>query len=144
MRVPLVYLPCCPVPNCLGKQGELSGNCLPNLTVRFILSPSTNRILLLSCASAANTAARHLIERGKLFCVNAISVTVTTVRPRPILTRTLSQTTEKRGGGGCLVLENLLHYETAGWHWMDFVSLPDILSLLWSPIASLDWHSTLS
>ena len=40
MRVPLVYLPCCPVPNCLGKQGELSGNCLPNLTVRFILSPS--------------------------------------------------------------------------------------------------------
>ena len=34
--------PCCPVPNCLSKQGELSGNCLPipNLTVRFILSPS--------------------------------------------------------------------------------------------------------
>ena len=31
MRVPLVYLPCCPVPNCLGKQGELSGNSLPNL-----------------------------------------------------------------------------------------------------------------
>ena len=40
MRVPLVYLPCCPVPNCLGKQGELSGNCLPNLIVRLILSPS--------------------------------------------------------------------------------------------------------
>ena len=40
MRVPLMYLPCCPVPNCLGKQGELSENCLPNLTVRFILSPS--------------------------------------------------------------------------------------------------------
>ena len=40
MRVPLVYLSCCPVPNCLGKQGELSGNCLPNLTVMFILSPS--------------------------------------------------------------------------------------------------------
>ena len=35
MRVPLVYLPCCPVPNCLGKQGELSRNCLPNLTVSF-------------------------------------------------------------------------------------------------------------
>ena len=31
MRVPLVYLPCCPVPNCPGKQGELSGNSLPNL-----------------------------------------------------------------------------------------------------------------
>ena len=31
MRVPLVYLPCCPVPNCLGKQGELSENSLPNL-----------------------------------------------------------------------------------------------------------------
>ena len=40
MRVPLVYLPCCPVLNCLGKQGELSGNCSPDLTVRFILSPS--------------------------------------------------------------------------------------------------------
>ena len=36
----MVYLPYCPVLNCLGKQGELSGNCLPNLTVRFILSPS--------------------------------------------------------------------------------------------------------
>ena len=48
--VPLVYLPCCPVPNCLDKQGELSGNCLPNLTVRFILSPSiesaTTKILI--------------------------------------------------------------------------------------------------
>ena len=31
MRVPLVYLPCCPVPNCLGKQGELSENSLPKL-----------------------------------------------------------------------------------------------------------------
>ena len=41
MRVPLVYLPYCRVLNWLGKQGELSGNCLPNLTVRFILSPST-------------------------------------------------------------------------------------------------------
>ena len=41
MRVPLVYLPCCPVLSCLGKQGELSGYCLPTLTVRFILSPST-------------------------------------------------------------------------------------------------------
>ena len=40
MRVPLVYMPCCPVPNCLGKEGELSGNCLTNLTVGFILSPS--------------------------------------------------------------------------------------------------------
>ena len=42
MRVSLVYLPCCPVPNCLGKQGGPSGNCLPNLTVRFILSPRRN------------------------------------------------------------------------------------------------------
>ena len=43
MRVPLLYLPCFPVPYCLGKQGELSGNSLPNLTVRFILSPSIQR-----------------------------------------------------------------------------------------------------
>ena len=42
MRVPLVYLPCCPVPNCLSKRGDLSGICLPNLTVRFILSPSSD------------------------------------------------------------------------------------------------------
>ena len=39
-----MYLPCCPVPNCLGKQGELAGNCLPNLTVRFILSLSTYQV----------------------------------------------------------------------------------------------------
>ena len=32
MSVPLVYLPCCPIPNCLGRR-ELSGNCLYNLTV---------------------------------------------------------------------------------------------------------------
>ena len=37
-----VYLPCCPAPNCLGKQEELSENCVPNLTVRFILSPSNS------------------------------------------------------------------------------------------------------
>ena len=43
MRVPLVYLPSCPVPNCLGKQGEFSRNCFPNLTVRFNLSPSISR-----------------------------------------------------------------------------------------------------
>ena len=32
----LMYLPCCPVPNCLGKQGELSENYLPNRQVHFI------------------------------------------------------------------------------------------------------------
>ena len=36
LRVPLAYQPCCP-----GKQGELSENCLPNLTVQFILGRST-------------------------------------------------------------------------------------------------------
>ena len=56
MRVPLVYLNCCLVPNCLGKQGELSGNCLPNLTVRFILSPS---ILLDKIRRAENVIDRH-------------------------------------------------------------------------------------
>ena len=40
MRVPRVYQSCCPAPNCLRKQEELSGNCLPNLTVSFILSPT--------------------------------------------------------------------------------------------------------
>ena len=28
-----MYLPCCPVPCCPGKQGEFFENCLPNLTV---------------------------------------------------------------------------------------------------------------
>ena len=37
-----MYLPCCPAPNCLDRQGELSENCVPNLTVRFILSGSTS------------------------------------------------------------------------------------------------------
>ena len=37
LRVPLAYQPCCPVPCCSGKQGELSENCLPNLTVQFII-----------------------------------------------------------------------------------------------------------
>ena len=40
LRVPLAYQPCCPVPCCPGKQGELSENCLPNLTVQFILGRS--------------------------------------------------------------------------------------------------------
>ena len=31
-------LPCSQLPK---QEGEISGNCLPNLTVRFILSPST-------------------------------------------------------------------------------------------------------
>ena len=47
MRVPLVYQPCCPAPNCLGRQGELSENSVPNLTVRFILSRSKLEMLLL-------------------------------------------------------------------------------------------------
>ena len=34
VTVPLwVYLPCWPAPNCLGKQGELSEKCVPNLTI---------------------------------------------------------------------------------------------------------------
>ena len=41
MRVPLVYLSCCPASDCLGKQGELSENCVPNLSVRFILLGSS-------------------------------------------------------------------------------------------------------
>ena len=72
MRVPLVYLPCCPVPNCLGKQGELSENCLPNLTVRFILSPSNLLIILLNLqnktkksAEGACVAYRHSSRRGE-------------------------------------------------------------------------------
>ena len=60
MRVSLVYLPCCPVPNCLGKQGGLSGNCLPNLTVRFILSVVTiHDTDLLQGSDEVDEAARH-------------------------------------------------------------------------------------
>ena len=51
MRAPLVYLPCCPVPNesqlPWGKQGELSWNCVPNLAVRIILSPSIRLLWLI-------------------------------------------------------------------------------------------------
>ena len=34
----------CPVPNCLGKQGKLSGNCLPKHSlsdIRFIMSKAS-------------------------------------------------------------------------------------------------------
>ena len=56
-----MYLPCCPVPNCLGKQGELSGNCLPNLAVRFILSPSI--LLRLSAPLSWTILRRRLLPR---------------------------------------------------------------------------------
>ena len=71
MRVPLVYLHCCPVPNCLGKQGELSENCLPNLTVRFILSPSIligqisgSTPLMCACAGGHEDVVKALLEAG--------------------------------------------------------------------------------
>ena len=38
LRVPLVYLPCRPMPCCQGKHRKISDNCSPNLTVQFILS----------------------------------------------------------------------------------------------------------
>ena len=36
-----MYQSCCLAPCCQGKQAELSANYLPNLTVQFVLSPST-------------------------------------------------------------------------------------------------------
>ena len=50
LRVPLAYQPCCPIPCCPGKRGELSENCLPNLTVQFILGRSIHFVTIM-CAS---------------------------------------------------------------------------------------------
>ena len=78
MRVPLVYQPCCPAPNCLGRQGELSENCVPNLTVRFILSRSIRNKLHsyiqtyvnLSCAPLQDI---DLWEKGKQWAFSCYS-----------------------------------------------------------------------
>ena len=61
-----------PVSCCQGKQGELSENWLPNLTIQFILLPSMTQVTMVLFASGIDARLREntspIIRNSTMYC----------------------------------------------------------------------------